>query len=116
MPSQPLYLFLNPTPMDLEFLGFAGGVVLTRGRGGQGLALIFIPAGGGDPSPLDPLPPSPGPPPPLPPQLKCTRKPGFWEHFLVMGNIFRRLRHMPYTVYILLHVCSISLVFQTIMP
>ena len=25
----------------------------------QGLALIFIPAGGGDPSPLDPLPPSP---------------------------------------------------------
>ena len=29
------------------------------GGGGQGLALIFIPTGGGDPSPLDPLPPSP---------------------------------------------------------
>ena len=42
--------------------------------------------GGG--SPLDPLPPSPRPPPPLPPQLKCTRKPGFWEHFLVMGKNF----------------------------
>ena len=35
-----------------------------QGGWGQGLALIFIPAGGGDPSPLDPLPPSPGPPPP----------------------------------------------------
>ena len=29
---------------------------------GQGLALIFIPAGRGDPSPLDPLSPSPPPP------------------------------------------------------
>ena len=47
--------------------------------GGQGLALIFIPAGGGGGPP-------PGPPPPLPSQLKCTRKPGFWEHFLVMGK------------------------------
>ena len=33
-----------------------------------------------------------------------------------MGKIFRRLLRMPYTVYILLHVCSISLVFQTTMP
>ena len=38
----------------------------------QGLALVFIPTGGGtppwtpSPPPLDPLPPSPGPPPPLP--------------------------------------------------
>ena len=37
--------------------------------------------GGGGPLP-------PGPPPPLPPQLKCTRKPGFWEHFLVIGTNF----------------------------
>ena len=29
---------------------------------------------------------------------------------------FRRLRRMPYTLYILLHVCSIYLVFQTTMP
>ena len=86
--------------------------------GGEGLALIFILAGGGGghPSPLDPVPPSPGAPPPLPPQLKCTRKPGVWEHFSVMGKNFRRLRRMPYTVYILLHVCSIYLVFQTTMP
>ena len=33
-----------------------------------------------------------------------------------MGKNFRRLRHMPYTVYILLNVCSIYLVFQTTMP
>ena len=80
----------------LEML-LSGGCELAKGRNRtnappepppQGLALIFIPAGGGDPSPLDPLPPSPGPPPPLPPQLKCTRKPGFWEHFLVMGKTF----------------------------
>ena len=56
--------------------------------GGGGLALIFIPAGGGTPPPLTPSPPSPGPPPPLPPQLKCTRKPGFWEHVLAMGKKF----------------------------
>ena len=74
-------------------------------------ALIFIPAGGGGHPPL-----TPSPLPPLPPQLKCTQKSGFWEHFLVMGNNFWRLRHMPYTVYILLHVCSISLVIQTTMP
>ena len=42
------------------------------GGGSQGLALTFIPTGGGDPSHLDPLPPSLGPPPPLPPQLKCS--------------------------------------------
>ena len=35
---------------------------------------------------------------------------------LVMGKNFRRLRCMPYTVYILLHVCSTNLVFQTTMP
>ena len=52
-----------------------------RQGGVQGLALIFIPAGGGGTLP-------PGPPPPLPPQLKCTQKPGFWEHFLVMGKKF----------------------------
>ena len=33
-----------------------------------------------------------------------------------MGKKFRHLRCMPYTVYILLHVCSIYLVFQTTMP
>ena len=92
-----------------------GQCAIGKGGGGQGLALIFIPAGGGAPPP-NPLPPSPGPPPPLPPQLKCTRYPGFWEHFLVMGKNFRRLRRMPYTVYISLHVCSISLVIQTTMP
>ena len=80
-------------PPPLKFPPVArGGLPL---GGGGGLALIFIPAGGGGPLP-------PRPPPPLPPQLKCTRKPGF--------------RRMPYTVYILLHVCSIYLVFQTTMP
>ena len=33
-----------------------------------------------------------------------------------MGEIFRRLRHMPYIVSVLLHVCSIYLVLQTTMP
>ena len=33
-----------------------------------------------------------------------------------MEKNFRRLRRMPYIVYILLHVCSIYLVFQTTMP
>ena len=33
-----------------------------------------------------------------------------------MEKIFRRFRRMPYTVYILLHVCSIYLVFQTTLP
>ena len=47
----------------------------------QGLAVNFNAGRGGGPFP-------PGPPPPLPPQLKCTRKPGFWEHFLVMGKKF----------------------------
>ena len=56
-----------------------------------------------------PLPP--GPPPPLPPQLKCTRKPGFSEHFLVMGKNFSAPSAHATPVYILLHVCSISLVF-----
>ena len=74
--------------MHRDMGGGGGGLGCSvRGGGGQGLALIFIPAGG-DPSPPPPLPPSPGPPPPLPPQLKCTRKPGFWEHFLVVGEIF----------------------------
>ena len=73
----------------------------------QGLALIFVPAGGG-PLPPEPPPPLPWTPPPLPPQLKCTRKP-FWS----WEKNFRRI---PYTVYILLHVCSIYLVFQTTMP
>ena len=88
-----------------------------RGMGG-GLALIFIPAGGRPPSPgpPPPFPSTPSPPPPRPPLLKCTRKPGFWEHFLVTGNNFRRLRRMPYTEYTLLHVCSIYLVFQNTMP
>ena len=33
-----------------------------------------------------------------------------------MGKNFQRLRHMPYIVYVLLHVCSIYLVLQTTMP
>ena len=87
------------------------------GGGGQGLALIFILAGGGGGgSPLDPLPPSPGPPPPLPPQLKCTRKPGFWEHFLVKGKFFSApSAHAMHCVHIA-PWCSIYLVFQTAMP
>ena len=42
--------------------------------------------GGGTPPPWTPSPPPLDPLPPLPPQLKCTRKPGFWKHFLVMGK------------------------------
>ena len=103
------------------FLMWLGGWV-GRGWPGpqttpQGLALIFIPAGGGGGggSPLDPLPPSPGPPPPPPPSAQVHLK--TW----VLGTQscrkkFRRLGRMPYTVYILLHVCSIYLVFQTTMP
>ena len=56
----------------LQALMLCLGMLLTpsgRVSTPQGLALIFIPAGGGG---LDPLPPSPGPPPPLPPQLKRT--------------------------------------------
>ena len=58
------------------------------GGGGGGTCFNFHSGKGGDPSPLDPIPPSPGPPPPLPPQLKCTREPGVWEHFLVWEKIF----------------------------
>ena len=96
---------------DLVYRGGHGGGS-TRWPGPSppppGICFNFHSGRGGGRPPL--------PPPPFPPQLKCTQKPGFWEHFLVMGKIFRRLRRMPYTVYILLHVCSIYLVFQTTMP
>ena len=46
----------------------------------QGLASIFIPAGVGEPSPLDPLPRSPGPPPPSFP-LRSAETPGFANFF-----------------------------------
>ena len=74
----------------------------------QGFALIFIPAGGGTPPPWIPSPP--------PPSAQVHPKTWVLGTFFIMGKVFWRLRHMPYTVFILLHVCSISLVFQTTMP
>ena len=74
----------------------------------QGLALIFILAGRGTPSPWTPSPP--------PPSAQVHLKTWVLGTFFSHGKNFRRLRRMPYTVYILLHVCSISLVIQTTMP
>ena len=88
------------------FFAFVSGCVW--GGGGQGLALIFIPAGGGA-SPLDPLPPSPL-------SSSAPENLGFGNFFKSWGKNFRCLWCMPYTVYILLHVCSIYIVFQTTMP
>ena len=51
------------------------------GGGWAGTCFNFHSSRGGGPLP-------PGPPPPLPPQLKCTRKPGFWEHFLNFFGAF----------------------------
>ena len=64
----------------------------------------------------------PGPPTPVPwtlspppPSAQVHLKTGFWEHFLVMGKNFWRLQRLPYTVYVLLHLCSIYLILQTTM-
>ena len=60
------------------------------------------------------------PPPSAQVHLKTWVLGTFFSHgknfFGACSVFFRRLQRMPYTVYILLHVCSISLVFQTTMP
>ena len=56
---------------------------------------------------------------PSPPPPSAQVHPKIWvlgTFFSHGKNIFWHLRRMPYTVYILLHVCYISLVFQTTMP
>ena len=61
------------------------------------------------PPPLDPLPPSPL-------SSSAPENLGFGNMFQSWEKNFRRLRRMPFTVYVLLHVCSIYLVFQNTMP
>ena len=118
------YPHLDPTPppMDPDFM--VGKNEIAKGNidlgyfwdsnlcvpdpSPQGLALIFIPAGGGGP-PVDPLPPSPL-------SSSAPENLGFGNFFQSWEKHFRRLRRMPYTVYVLLHVCSIYLVLQTTMP
>ena len=100
--------------------GWGGGVGLGGGGGGGGGAgtcfNFHSGRGGGPPPPWTPPPPSPDPFPP-PPSAQVHPKTWVSGTFFSHGEkIIRRLRRMPYIVYILLHVCSISLVFQTTMP
>ena len=84
-PSPPIFFHFVPRTVPDDWnLGPQHCPIPThrpwRGPPPQGLALIFIPAGGGG-SPLDPLPPSPGPPPPSPLSSSAPENLGF-------GNIF----------------------------
>ena len=78
------------------------------GGGRDLLYFSFRQAGGGGGSPLDPLPPSPL-------SSSAPENLGF-GNFFQSWEKFRRFWRMPYTVYVLLHVCSIYLVLQTTMP
>ena len=81
-----------------------------------GACFNFHSGRGGEPPPWTPSPPPLDPLPPSPLSSSAPENLGFGNFFYSWGKNFRRLRRMPYTVYVLLHVCSIYLVLQTTMP
>ena len=117
-PSAPLTMS-GPRPVSELQKPMPPRLLLKENRKGggseQGLALIFIPTGGGGlpPGPPPPLPWTPSPPPPSPQvQLKT----------LVLGTFFgdgekisRHLRRTPHTVCLSFYVYSAFLVLQITM-